>query len=123
LKISKQFSDPFVGDSRAPVGEDVFVCGFPHGVFEIAGKDTEALFEVSITRGIIGAHRRLEQAEWLQTDAVVHHGNSGGPMLDSSGRWIGIVTLGSNEEAGANFALCAPELKQEFSKWLTVKDE
>lgn len=50
-------------------GQEILVMGYPGGV---------GIDEVSVTRGIVGAVR----AGWLQTDAVMLPGNSGGPVLD-----------------------------------------
>jgi hypothetical protein len=63
-------------------GQEILVMGYPGGV------GTE---EVSVTRGIVGAVR----AGWLQTDATMLPGNSGGPVLDRRGRVIGLATFGT----------------------------
>lgn len=57
--------------------------------------------EDSVTAGIIsGLHRNITVGEnndklsnLIQTDAAVNFGNSGGPLLDSSGRVIGVNTV------------------------------
>jgi S1-C subfamily serine protease len=54
----------------------------------------------SLTTGVIsGLRRRLptsqchEVTNIIQTDAAVYPGNSGGPLLDSAGRLIGVITI------------------------------
>jgi serine protease Do len=42
---------------------------------------------------------------FLQTDASIHPGNSGGPLLDLRGRVIGINTAVSDEGSGIGFAI------------------
>lgn len=66
------------------VGSLVWAVGSPFGL------------EQSITSGIISAkHRRTRENPYqdlLQSDAAVNPGNSGGPLVDSHGRVIGINT-------------------------------
>lgn len=79
------------GDSDAlDVGEMVWALGSPFG------------FEKTITFGIVSAkerrgipdnrgRRRIHQ-EFLQTDAAVNPGNSGGPLVNADGEVVGINT-------------------------------
>lgn len=79
------------GDSDIlDVGEMVWALGSPFG------------FEKSITFGIVSAkerrgipdargRRRIHQ-EFLQTDAAVNPGNSGGPLVNADGEVVGINT-------------------------------
>ena len=89
-----------VGDSESiRVGDEVIAIGFPIGW--ILGTDP------TISRGIISAKRD----KLLQTDAAVNPGNSGGPLLDSSGHVVGVVVARierdsvGNPIAGINFAV------------------
>jgi serine protease Do len=49
---------------------------------------------------------------WIQADATINHGNSGGPLLNRSGEVAGINTLAfaATGTPGLNFALAASEL-------------
>lgn len=72
-----------VGDpSRASVGDWVLAIGSPFG------------FEHSVTAGIISAKGRSLPSEgyvpFIQTDAAVNPGNSGGPLFNLDGEVIGI---------------------------------
>ncbi len=58
----------------------ILVMGYPGGV---------GIEEVSVTRGIVGAVR----AGWLQTDATMLPGNSGGPVLNRQGRVVGLASF------------------------------
>ena len=73
--------------SDLAVGQSVYAIGNPFGLSR------------SLTTGVISAlDRRLptapgrEAAGVIQTDAAVNPGNSGGPLVDSSGRLIGVNT-------------------------------
>lgn len=74
------------GDSdRLEVGAPVWALGSPFGL------------QSSITHGILSAKNRGELAgntfqDFLQTDAAVNPGNSGGPLVDSNGNVVGINT-------------------------------
>jgi S1-C subfamily serine protease len=50
--------------------------------------------EPSVTRGIVSALRQVENVEYLQTDAAMNPGNSGGPVLTSAGQVAGVATWG-----------------------------
>ncbi|MGI8705249.1 MAG: Do family serine endopeptidase [Sphingomicrobium sp.] len=79
---------PFVrwGDStRARVGDWVLAIGNPYG---LGGSVTAGIIS-ALHRGItgVGAYDR-----YIQTDAAINMGNSGGPMFDLQGNVIGINT-------------------------------
>ena len=93
---------PFVpldlGDSDAlRIGDAVLAIGNPFG------------YSHTVTSGIISAKGRVLGSgpydNFLQTDASIHPGNSGGPLIDTRGRLIGINTAVSNEGAGIGFAI------------------
>lgn len=81
-------SDPRVGDWVLAYGSPVGLQG-------------------TATVGIISALR----SGWVQTDAQINHGNSGGPLVDRDGRVIGITSLGFvGGGSGLGFAVDAREL-------------
>jgi 2-alkenal reductase len=75
-----------------------------------------------MTTGVISAIGRhlptdtgREIADIIQTDAAVNPGNSGGPLLDSAGRLIGMNTAiisGSGASAGIGFAVPADTINR-----------
>ena len=73
---------PFGDSDAVRVGQLVFAVGNPFG------------FQASVTQGIISGRDRRASAdsgvEFLQTDAAVNEGNSGGPLLNIRGEIIGI---------------------------------
>jgi S1-C subfamily serine protease len=72
---------PFQMDP-APPGTDIFAIGSPLG---------QAL-EFSVSKGIISGMREADGQRFIQTDASVNPGNSGGPLLDQTGKLLGIVS-------------------------------
>jgi S1-C subfamily serine protease len=63
--------------------------------------------EATLTEGIVSAVQRplLAVGEVLQIDVAVNPGNSGGPLVDSTGRVVGIVFAGIRDFQGVNFAI------------------
>ncbi len=63
----------------------------------------------TVTAGIISAKGRVIGAgpydDFLQTDASINHGNSGGPLLNLKGEVIGINTMISAVGQGIGFAI------------------
>jgi len=68
-----------------PRGADVFLIGFPLGRRALQQGDQVI---ASTFRGIVS--REVEP--YLQVDAAVHPGASGGPVIDGHGRILGVVT-------------------------------
>jgi len=105
LRSSRNLPSPIAVGSSADlkVGQAAFAIGNPFGL------------DQSLTTGVISAlKRRLptsagrEIGNAIQTDAAVNPGNSGGPLLDSAGRLIGVTTAiisPSGSNAGIGFAI------------------
>ncbi len=88
------------GDSDAlPVGAPVWAVGNPYGL------------DRSVTFGIISAKSRRgfsanPYQEFLQTDAAVNPGNSGGPLVNVQGEVVGINTaIVGKSYQGISFAI------------------
>ena len=129
LKVENGESLPFVefGDSDgARVGDWVIAIGNPFGLGN------------TVTAGILSARGRDINAgpydDFLQTDAPINRGNSGGPMFDMNGKVIGVNTLiysPSGGSVGIGFAtpsaIAGPVIAQlrEFGQtrrgWLGVR--
>ena len=88
---------------RLEVGQKAIAIGNPFGL------------DHTLTTGVVSAVGREVQGiggvsirDMIQTDAAVNPGNSGGPLLDSSGRLIGMNTMiysRSGASAGIGFAV------------------
>jgi S1-C subfamily serine protease len=70
------------------VGEVVYAVGSPFGQ-SLSG---------TITRGVLSARRVFEGVPFLQSDVSVNPGNSGGPLIDTNGRVIGISVIGTSAQ-------------------------
>lgn len=107
----------FGSSADLQVGQRAIAIGNPFGKYSR-----------SLTTGVISGLERTMEATGdrfvggiIQIDAAINQGNSGGPLLDSSGRVIGIVTAlfsRSGVNTGVSFALpvstierALPELK------------
>lgn len=60
----------------------------------------------SLSDGIVSsAEREIDGQTFIQTTAPISHGNSGGPLLDSKGRVIGITTASFTDGQNLNLAI------------------
>jgi S1-C subfamily serine protease len=104
IKITPKNKLPFLhlGDSdHLQVGQKVLAIGNPFG---LEGTLTTGVVS-SIGRAIQGENNRDLQG-MIQTDAAINGGNSGGPLLDSSGNVVGINTAILGEtNMGIGFAM------------------
>lgn len=71
-----------LGAEPPTLGSDLFVIGSPLG----------AAFDVSVSRGIVSGFRTFDGHAYLQTDAAVNPGSSGGPMLDARGDVVALTS-------------------------------
>lgn len=59
----------------------------------------------AVTTGVLSTESEVEKMPYFQLDASVNPGNSGGPVMDSRGQVVGVVTLKANQE---KIAFCIP---------------
>ena len=100
---------PF-GDSDAiDPGQSARVLGFPFGrEVEVARPEAPGVVPtITVTAGRVSASRTDAAGEprFLQTDATVQPGSSGGPMLDPEGYAIGVVHSKLAGRQSAGFAI------------------
>ncbi len=91
-------------------GQDVIALGTPRG------------FEFSVTRGIVSGVRTASSINtalgreslagtWVQTDAAISPGNSGGPLVDQNGKVIGMNTFCRTDSQNLNFAISSIDIQ------------
>lgn len=104
------------------IGKEVYAIGYPGIVESGTGVFTniESGLEPSITKGIISAKKSLvDGTEAFQTDAGITHGNSGGPVVDTDGKVIGIATWSFGDNPGGesfNFLISVEQVESFLSK-------
>ena len=110
-----------LGDSdRIQVGQKVLAIGQPLG---LEGTLTTGI--VSSLGRTIGSENGRELEGMIQTDAAINQGNSGGPLLDSSGNVIGINTAIYSQGGGSigiGFAMPINRAKTMLEAYRTGKN-
>lgn len=76
------------------IGEDVIAIGAPNGM------------SYTLTKGTLSSNKRIISGEsYLQIDAALNEGNSGGPLLNANGDVIGMNTMKMNNSEGLGLAI------------------
>lgn len=102
---------PIADSVAATAGDAVFLAGYPGEV-----EDTP---EPAIARGILSRTRRLQHhgVTYLQTDAAIGGGQSGGALVDAAGQVIGISGH-SFADGKFGLALSGPDVRRSMSRIL-----
>jgi len=90
--------------SDAVVGSNLSVVGFPGAAMSASNLlDGNSISEPTFTKGVVSAIKTAKgnQKNLIQTDAIINHGNSGGPALLLNGKVVGIATYGVTAEDGS----------------------
>ncbi len=82
---------------KVRIGEQVYVIGNPRGA------------DKTMSEGIVSNKVNIDGTLWLQTDAAVNYGSSGGGLFDQNGRFIGLLTA---KRGGFGYALPEEWVKQ-----------
>lgn len=106
-----------LGDSeKVRQGESVVAMGAPEGL------------GFSIVQGVLSATREIDGNDMLQVAIPIEKGNSGGPLLNTQGQVIGLLTLKHIKTDNLGFAMPVNALKEliekpnpvPMSRWLTI---
>jgi regulator of sirC expression with transglutaminase-like and TPR domain len=101
---------------RLKEGQTVVALGNPFGLAN------------SVVSGVVSARRKIEGRSMIQVAIPIERGNSGGPLLDLSGRVHGVLTMKSLVTTNLGFAMPINDLKPllrkpnpiPMSRWLTI---
>jgi len=111
IDASDLVAAPWGDSEKLEVGDPVIAVGSPFGLAR------------TVTAGIISAKRRRGlpigsvYQDFLQTDAAVNPGNSGGPLVDMAGRVVGINTAIVGEAyQGISFAIPSDVAREVYEK-------
>ncbi|MCP4154250.1 MAG: trypsin-like serine protease [bacterium] len=109
LKVSEKMKIPkFSFDSFTKVEnrDRVLVLGFPFGM------------PYTETDGIVSSSKQLMDGRYfIQTDAAVNPGNSGGPLVNSSGKLVGVATSKFTNADNVGFAIPVDILTEDMDSF------
>jgi serine protease Do len=113
LKVEHDFNIPQLDlhlEDTLKQGDKVYVAGYPFGM------------PFTVTEGVISApNQPMQGRNYIQTDAAVNPGNSGGPMLNAHGKVIAITTSKLNNADNMGFGVPVTALVEEFDALTQVK--
>ena len=114
LKVMKKLpAINWTNSNIANATDEVLLFGYPFG--------GDLYGSVTVSKGLLSAKRKIidQGLEYLQTDATLNPGMSGGPMTTICGDFIGINTLGS---AGMGMAISSNSFKQKYLEMSSSKE-
>lgn len=96
-------------DVSLKLGDKLSVFGFPD--IKSLGKG------IKYTEGIINSTAGLDKASWLQMNAEIYPGSSGGPVFNENGALVGISVAGIDDYSNVNYAVKAAYLIAIFEQY------
>ncbi len=91
---NKKFTTIEIEKEPPKIGEDILVIGHPRG------------YRWSLTKGTISGIR----GDNIQTDASIHPGNSGGPILNQHGKMVGMTSFIIGKQNSIGFGIGIPKI-------------
>ena len=80
--------------SRVRAGDDVYAIGAPNSL------------AFTLTKGVVSSKERLVgRQQYIQTDAAINSGNSGGPLLNDAGEVVGVNSYKMTDSEGIGLAI------------------
>ena len=80
--------------SAMKIGDDIYTIGAPKGM------------AYTLTKGTVSAKSRIVRYKsYIQIDAAINEGNSGGPLLNDNGEVLGMNTLKMSDSEGIGLAI------------------
>lgn len=94
ITVNSKLNPIAVNKEEVKIGQEVYTIGAPKDI------------PYTMTKGIVSAlDRKIGKNSYIQLDASVNSGNSGGPLIDENGKAIGIITLKVSDAEGIGFAI------------------
>ena len=112
LGIDSDNDNLIISQAGATVGETIYTLGSPFG---LTG---------TLSAGMVStASRIIEDVNYIQINASISPGNSGGPLINAYGEVIGINTMYYENGQNLNFAINIQELQKLSTNWpITITD-
>ena len=100
LAVDKNLEVITSGDiDSCSIGDDVYAIGAPKSL------------SYTLTKGVISAkNREIDGHNYIQIDAAINQGNSGGPLLTNSGEVIGVNSMTFLDSEGISLAIPISEV-------------
>jgi tetratricopeptide (TPR) repeat protein len=96
LKPQKSELQPLINTARElPIGAKVYAIGNPLGLAN------------TLSEGLVSGYRDFDKTRVIQTTAPISPGSSGGPLLSTDGRVVGVTTFHFKGGQNLNFAVPA----------------
>ncbi len=95
LKVNDEIavlSPVSISKDDVEIGADLYVIGTP----------LDMQFSHTVTKGIVSAKRKMRGLDFIQTDAAINRGNSGGPVFNKHGDLIAIAVSSVMNSNGAS---------------------
>lgn len=107
-----QIESPITDRSALPLGsgqnlevtDDIYCLGFPgvsDGMNDEGQNYPSTIDDITVTSGTVTKEKtNYMETTCVQIDAVINHGNSGGPLINENGEVVGINTYGAINDDG-----------------------
>lgn len=102
LGIDRESTPLCISQDKVAAGQDVYAIGSPYGLTGTMSKGM-----------VTAASRKMDNnVDYIQIDASISEGNSGGPLINKYGEVIGITTMYMEDGQNLNFAINIKELQK-----------
>ncbi len=114
LKVDMEGSSPCLQplDGQATLGSDIYIFGSP------AGEE----LSFSVSKGVVSGYRTFDDMRFVQLDASVNPGNSGGPAVDALGHIVGIASWKVSDVSMEGLAFAVPTDVALHALWVELGD-
>lgn len=94
---------PLASAGSVAIMDSVYALGFPGIADDQSGIIKSTIDDITITEGAVTKEQYVDSnANYLQVDAAISSGNSGGPLVDENGYVVGINTQVNEPTAGSS---------------------